>query len=164
MNDYNMAYPEVATRLIRSSLEQRWGRLGGMRPISDLFDLNTKVWVVGSTIWKPVTGQTDGINTDLDLLCGSYSAMMDIVGKAKAWAKTMVDDPWVFTPSGSYDVNSYRVTNAAGITILDIWLVPDTLTPEEHILSFTHAYQRCALRPDGTLFRGILRGKAPGTR
>src|SRR5688572_12658805 len=132
-----------------------------MRPLGDLFELNQGVWTVGSTVWKPVTCKL-GAPNDLDLVCEAPWQLTDLIKRAKAWAATLVGDTWNFDNPGYYAKEwTYRVTNSKGETILDVWQVPEGLTPEEHIMSFTRPEQRCALRPDGKLFRGILRGNPP---
>ncbi len=143
-------------------LRSRWMSLGGMRPLGDILTPDCPGWVVGSNVWRLVVGLSPVVDSDLDIVFENESDRSQAIARMKKWHDEFRGSPWSFDGVG-YGDKTRRVMNA-NVVLVDTWICPADLTMEEHVLSFSEEHQRCALRPDGTIFRGIRRGKAPGAK
>ena len=156
---YLPAPKKVAEDIVKR-LKKRWVSLGGMRPLGDILLESDSGWVVGSTVWRATLGMPD-TDTDLDIVFGTEKSMRDAYKRIQDWHQTLSDGRWSFKGDKGYSPTACRVVSGTR-TLVDLYMPsPITVTVEEYILGFSEVHQRCGLRPDGTLFRGILRGDAP---
>ena len=164
--------PEQARATIKTWLEQRWSLFHGAVPLTDFALVENDAWVVGSTAWRAVAGQERRLGGDLDLVFETREQLNNVLRLIRNWGKGGDWAAWEDNADGYYrPENCVRVkagpyfdyNGKPSPTLADLWVCPEGLTMEEHILSFSEEHRRVGYRcKTGRLFRGVKRGAAPG--
>ena len=159
----------TAQATIEKWLGQRWGRLCGASPMLDFKLAEHGAWVAGSTAWRACRGMPRRTDGDLDLVFTDRAAMLEVLKLVRAWGRSGDWPEWSDDYDGYYEsstcirVRSQWTCDGSAPVLADLWCVPDGLTVEEHVLSFTVDHRRVAYScAERRLFRGVRRGDPPG--